>query len=146
MAGQGELRARSSCWRKTTGKKRDDFDGYIVEMAQPDRVRLVLPMVSLIPSEVEAELRERFGERFAKLDPTAVQAVVTARVEGAVTNGRMQEITGAHPKDLTDVLQGVGAGRFLGAAEPAALGQLSAGRRLPPKLPSIAGGLPSVRR
>jgi hypothetical protein len=54
---------------------------------------------------VEAELRERFGQRFAKLDATAVQAVVTARVEGAVTNARMQEITGAHPKDITVVLQ-----------------------------------------
>ncbi|MGD9602302.1 MAG: hypothetical protein AB7O21_19530 [Gammaproteobacteria bacterium] len=85
----------------------------IEETVQPDRVRLVLPMVSLIPDEVEAELRERFGERIAKLDSTAVQAVVTARVEGAVTNGRMQEITGAHPKDITDTLQALVRDGFL---------------------------------
>lgn len=75
------------------------------ETVQPDRVKLVLPMVSLIPPEVELALREQFGERFARLDKTAVQAVVTAQVEGSVTNGRMQEITGEHSKDITAVLQ-----------------------------------------
>ena len=75
------------------------------ESLQPDRVKLVLPMVSLIPDEVDRALRQRFGDRFAQLDKTAVQAVVTAQVEGSVTNGRMQEITGEHSKDITAVLQ-----------------------------------------
>jgi ATP-dependent DNA helicase RecG len=70
-----------------------------------DRVKLVLPLVSLIPAEVDQGLRLRFGERFAKLDKTAVQAVVTAQVEGSVTNSRLQEITGEHAKDITGVLQ-----------------------------------------
>lgn len=39
------------------------------------------------------------------MDKTAVQVVVTARVEGSVTNARMQEITGEHSKDITGVLQ-----------------------------------------
>jgi len=77
----------------------------IEETVQPDHVRLALPMISLIPVEVEEALRERFGERFARLDETGVQAVVTARLEGTVTNSRLQEITGAHPKDITDALQ-----------------------------------------
>lgn len=34
-----------------------------------------------------------------------MQAVVTAQVEGSVTNGRLQEITGGHSKDITAVLQ-----------------------------------------
>jgi hypothetical protein len=72
---------------------------------QPDRVKLVLTMVSLIPQEVDQALRLRFGDRFAKLDKTAVQAVVTAQVEGSVTNARIQEITGEHSKDITGVLQ-----------------------------------------
>lgn len=95
-SGMDKIRAgwRSQHWRSPK----------VEETVQPDRVRLVLPMVSLIPPEVEVDLRERFGERFATLDATAVQAVVTATVEGAVTNGRMQEITGAHPKDITVVL------------------------------------------
>jgi ATP-dependent DNA helicase RecG len=75
------------------------------ESLQPDRVKLVLPMVSLIPDEVDQALRVRFGGRFTKLDKTAVQAMVTAQMEGGVTNGRMQEITGGHSKDITSVLQ-----------------------------------------
>ena len=46
------------------------------------------------------------GDRFATLDKTAVQAVVTAQVEGSVTS-RMQEITGEHSKDITGVLAGL---------------------------------------
>ena len=79
--------------------------GIFEQTVQPDRVKLVLPMVSLIPPEVEQALRERFGETFTSLDKTAVQAVVTAQVEGSVNNGRLQEITGAHSKDITTVLQ-----------------------------------------
>lgn len=104
-SGMDKIRAgwRSQHWRSPK----------IEETVQPDRVRLVLPMVSLIPPEVEAELGERFRERFGKLDATAVQAIVTASVEGAVTNGRMQEITGAHPKDITVVLQSLVREGFL---------------------------------
>ena len=58
-------------------------------------------------------LTKRFGERFTKLDAAAVQALVTARVEGAVTNGRMQELTGGHPTDITGVLQGLVRDGFL---------------------------------
>jgi len=54
---------------------------------------------------VDHALRQRFGSRFATLDKTAVQAVVTAQLEGSVTNSRMQEITGEHSKDITGVLQ-----------------------------------------
>jgi ATP-dependent DNA helicase RecG len=96
-SGMDKIRAgwRSQHWRSPR----------LEESVQPDRVKLVLPMVSLIPEEVERALRLRFGDRFAKLDKTAVQAVVTAQVEGSVTNGRMQEITGEHSKDITVVLQ-----------------------------------------
>ena len=96
-SGMDKIRAgwRSQHWRSPR----------LEESLQPDRVKLVLPMVSLIPAEVEQALRQRFGERFAKLDKTAVQAVVTAQVEGSVTNSRMQEITGEHSKDITSVLQ-----------------------------------------
>ena len=96
-SGMDKIRAgwRAQHWRSPR----------LEESLQPDRVKLVLPMVSLIPDEVDQALRVRFGERFAKLDKTAVQAVVTAQVEGSVTNSRMQEITGEHSKDITGVLQ-----------------------------------------
>jgi ATP-dependent DNA helicase RecG len=98
-AGSGMDKIRSG-WRSQHWRSPK-----VEESLQPDRVKLVLPMVSLIPPEVEEELRLRFGARFDRLDKTAVQAVVTARVEGSVTNGRMQEVTGEHPKDITVVLQ-----------------------------------------
>jgi ATP-dependent DNA helicase RecG len=96
-SGMDKIRAgwRAQHWRSPR----------LEESLQPDRVKLVLPMVSLIPDEVDQALRVRFGDRFTKLDKTAVQAVVTAQVEGGVTNGRMQEITGEHFKDITAVLQ-----------------------------------------
>ena len=96
-SGMDKIRAgwRAQHWRSPR----------LEETLQPDRVKLVLPMVSLIPEEVDRALHLRFGDRFAKLDKTAVQAVVTAQVEGSVTNARMQEITGEHSKDITGVLQ-----------------------------------------
>lgn len=96
-SGMDKIRAgwRSQHWRSPK----------IEEAVQPDRVNLVLPMISLIPEEIDQELRSRFGKRFTALDEASVQAVVTARLEGLVTNGRMQEITGAHPKDITAILQ-----------------------------------------
>ncbi|MBP6719334.1 MAG: hypothetical protein KA173_10760 [Rhodoferax sp.] len=96
-SGMDKIRAgwRAQHWRSPR----------LEESLQPDRVKLVLPMVSLIPDEVDRALHLRFGDRFATLDKTAVQAVVTAQVEGSVTNARMQEITGEHSKDITGVLQ-----------------------------------------
>ena len=96
-SGMDKIRAgwRAQHWRSPR----------LEESLQPDRVKLALPMVSLIPVEVDQALRLRFGDGFAKLDTTAVQAVVTAQVEGSVTNARMQEITGEHSKDITGVLQ-----------------------------------------
>jgi ATP-dependent DNA helicase RecG len=96
-SGMDKIRAgwRAQHWRSPR----------LEETVQPDRVKLVLPLVSLIPPEVEQALHDRFGEVFARLDKTAVQAVVTAQVEGGVTNGRMQEITGEHSKDIAAVLQ-----------------------------------------
>jgi hypothetical protein len=61
-SGSSTMRWMSIAW--VPAQRRPD------DRLQPaDRVRLVLPMTSLIPPEVEAELSERFGERFAKLDP-----------------------------------------------------------------------------
>lgn len=117
----------------------------------------MLPLVSLIPAEVDQWLRLRFGERFAKLDTTAVQAVVTAQVEGSVTNSRLQEITGEHAKDITGVLQNLvrdglltqqnqrrWASYRLAEDSPPIRGALPSFRGgLPPELPSFGGELPS---
>ena len=98
-AGSGMDKIRSG-WRSQHWRSPK-----IEEAVQPDRVKLVLPMLSLIPAEAERELITRFGEQFSALDPVSVQAMVTAQVEGTVTNGRLQEVTGEHANDITGVLQ-----------------------------------------
>ena len=71
----------------------------------PDRVQLVLSMMSLIPEKVLTELQQRFGAQFTKLEGLEVQALVTAQVEGEVSNIRLQELAVDHPTDITQTLQ-----------------------------------------
>ncbi|NLF33210.1 MAG: transcriptional regulator [Planctomycetes bacterium] len=85
----------------------------IQEQFQPARVRLVMPMVSLMPDGTLADLRRRFGAKFGKLSEDEVQAVVTAAVEGQVSNERMREVTNKHPADLTRVLHALVQKGFL---------------------------------
>lgn len=77
----------------------------IEEQLQPDRVRLTLPMVSLLPEESLIRLRTVLGEDLGGLDPREVQALVTADVEGSVTNQRLQQFMAEHTVDITRVLQ-----------------------------------------
>ena len=77
----------------------------MVETTRPDRVQLIMPMVSLMPENVVADLRRQFGGAFEGLSEPAAQAVVTACVEGAVTNARLCEITEIHPADATRLFQ-----------------------------------------
>ncbi len=75
------------------------------ERVQPDRVLWILPMISLIPDESLARLKERFGTKFAKFTALEVQALVTADIEGGVDNARMRQITSGHASDITRLLQ-----------------------------------------
>lgn len=77
----------------------------LLETQRPDRVKLTLPMVSMLPESVLAELQARFGERFRLLGKDEVQTLVTAAVEGAVSNQRLQEILTLHRRDITSLLQ-----------------------------------------
>ena len=77
----------------------------VEELLQPDRVRWVLPMVSLIPEDSLNRLKTLIGNRFSSLGEIEIQALVTADIEGEVTNDRLRQITGKHPKDLTKLLQ-----------------------------------------
>lgn len=80
---------------------------HLLETVQPDRVRLMLPMVSMLPEEALRDLEVRFGESFHHLDREEIQALVTALVETEVTNQRLQEISLLHPAELTKLLQGL---------------------------------------
>ena len=83
------------------------------ETTQPDRVKFVLPMVSLIPPESAARLRQLFGPDFELLTPIEVQTLVTADLEGGVSNARLQLLRSEHPVELTRMLQGLAARGFL---------------------------------
>ena len=85
----------------------------MIETTRPDRVRLVMPMVSLMPEGVVSDLRRRFGEAFESLSEPEAQAVVTAEVEGSVTNPRLCEITELHPADVTKLFQKLVSNKFL---------------------------------
>lgn len=77
----------------------------VQELIQPDRVRWVLPMVSLLPEASLKRLHGLFGTRFEVCSKLEVQALVTAEVEGVVDNLRLQQITGSHSRDITELLQ-----------------------------------------
>ena len=83
------------------------------ETAQPDRVKFVLPMVSLLPEESVERIKGRFGTKFKKLSAPEVQALVTADLEGGVSNLRMRQICNEHPTELTKLLQNLVGRGFL---------------------------------
>ncbi len=85
----------------------------IREQVQPDRVNVVLPMVSLLPEESLHRLKNQFGPKLNRLDRLEVQALVTADLEGTVSNRRLQQVCDEHPADLTKLLHNLVARGFL---------------------------------
>lgn len=77
------------------------------EFLRPDRVQLVLSMVSMLPEEVLADLRERCGPAFEDLGGDEVQALVQAHVEEDVTNQDLQDMLSLHRTDITKLLKGL---------------------------------------
>jgi len=82
---------RSNAWRTP----------WIRATVKPDRVRLTLPMVSLVPGETMRDLRDRFGALLDTLDKDELQALATAQLEGSVTNGRLRSLTTLHTADVS---------------------------------------------
>jgi ATP-dependent DNA helicase RecG len=80
---------------------------------QPDRVRLTLPMVSLIPEESLSRLKDLFGDEISRLNANELQAVATALIENGVSNARLQELIDIHPSDITRMLIGLCERGFL---------------------------------
>jgi hypothetical protein len=71
-------------------------------------------MISLLPEDSLSRIREVLGEKkLAELDGREVQALVTADVEGSVSNQRLQQFCTDHTVDITRLLQGLVAKGFL---------------------------------
>ena len=83
------------------------------EIRRPDRVQLLLPMVSTLPTEAMQDLRRRFGAKLEACGPDELQALVTAATEGDVTNQRLQEMLAVHRADITKLLRGLVRRGFL---------------------------------
>ena len=77
------------------------------EQQKPERVTVSMPMVSLLPENAVGKLRALLGEELNSLNADEVQALVTADMEGSVSNLRLQSLTEAHPTDLTKLLKGL---------------------------------------
>jgi ATP-dependent DNA helicase RecG len=101
QAGSGAARIRigwqSRSWRSP----------WIEVFSEPDRIRLNLPMVSLIPDQVLFDLRSRFGTKIEALSADELQALATAKLENAVSNARLRSLTTLHSSDITKLLQGL---------------------------------------
>ena len=70
-------------------------------------------MVSLIPEECITKIKDLYGKKFDSLDELEILAIVTAYLEGRVTNSRLQTICNNHPNDITKILYGLVQKEFL---------------------------------
>lgn len=78
---------------------------FIQEQLKPDRVKLVLPMISLLPEVALERLERILGNNLQNLSGDQVQALVTADVEGSVSNLRFQQFSDRHASDIGKMLK-----------------------------------------
>jgi ATP-dependent DNA helicase RecG len=113
MLGAGD-KAGSGIDKIRAGWKSENWQSpSLRENMQPDRVKLLLPMVSILPAETLAQLESEFGERFKELEPDEVHTLVAASLEGEITNQRLQETLDIHRVDITRLLRGLVQKGFL---------------------------------
>ncbi len=113
MIGLGE-KAGSGIDKIITGWKSQNWrPPGIREQFQPDRIKLILPMVSLIPDGSSIKLRQLFGDNWDRLVSEERLALAIADTEGDVSNVRLQEVSDKHPADLTKRLQNLVKRGFL---------------------------------
>jgi ATP-dependent DNA helicase RecG len=79
----------------------------LATQSTPDRVRLTMPMVSLMPHETFAALQRAIGASINELSDKERLALATAAIEDVVTNTRMQDLVPDHPADITKMLRGL---------------------------------------
>jgi len=83
------------------------------ETHAPETTLMTLRTVSLLPENALDKLAKQFGNAFTQLDEYERLALVTAEIEGFVTNERLQQISPQHPYDITQLLKNLVTGRLL---------------------------------
>ena len=85
------------------------------ENDEPESTLMRLRTVSLLPEITMRELEEQFGPAFKELSDNERLALATARIEGFVSNVRLQQICRLHPSDITLLLKKLVSGEYLTA-------------------------------
>lgn len=76
----------------------------LTEKDEPEQTLLMLQMADLLPEDVLAQLRERFGALFDALDHAGRLVMATVALERVVSHNRLLEICGGHSHDLSLLL------------------------------------------
>jgi len=79
---------------------------------QPDRVKLTLPMFSVIPEAVLNELNAVFDD-VSHLSPDELTALSFCQIEGSISNQRLQYVLNMHSTDITNLLKKLCAEDYL---------------------------------
>lgn len=91
----------------------------LYERMEPyNQTLLELRMVDLLPEDLLAGLRERFGVGFDALSRNERLTLAAAASEKTVTHARVIEMTGLHPVDATRLLQSLVRDGFLESHNP----------------------------
>lgn len=98
-AGSGLPRILSSWrgqhWRQPLLRQKDE----------PEQTLLELQMLDLFPEGVLQDLRSRYGPKFDALGEIERLILATAALDGYLNHTRVVQVTGAHPRDVSDYLQ-----------------------------------------
>jgi len=77
----------------------------LYEKLEPyDQTIMELRMLDLFPPGTVSLLRKKYGPRYEQLGYEGQVAVALALTEGTLTHGRLAQLTGRHPADLSRVL------------------------------------------
>lgn len=148
MIGGGEQAGSGVDKIRTGWRSRHWRTPFFNVQTQPDRMKLTLPMVSLIPEETLMGLRRKFGVRVDAMSPAEVQALATAAIEGTVSNARLQELLTDHPVDISSMLRRLCEQGYLVSDNRRRWTSYrlptSDSSHLPGSLPDLAGSLPDL--
>ena len=72
--------------------------------SQPDRVKLIMPMFSVIPDNVLQELKDKFGT-VDQLTPEELTVLSFALIESSISNQRLQYALNIHSADISLMLR-----------------------------------------
>jgi hypothetical protein len=83
------------------------------EDSESEETTLSLAMASLLPAEVLASLKSRFGHQIEQLDEAGRTVLALASVEGVVDHARLSEAIDLSSRELTLLLQGLLRRKYL---------------------------------